>query len=43
MNTSTYWQAGHGKGNFLGKDDSCDNTLAIYMKYLAEFSRDDVG
>ena len=25
---------GHGKSRFLGKDESCESTLAIYMNYL---------
>ena len=28
-------QAGHRKGDFLGKDDSCDSTLAIYLNYVS--------
>ena len=28
-------QAWHGRGTFLGKDGSCDNTLAIYTNYLS--------
>ena len=32
------WQAaeaGHGRGGFLGKDDSYKSTLTIYMNYLS--------
>ena len=28
-------QAGYRRGNFIGKDDSCDCTLAICMNYLS--------
>ena len=31
----TTGQAGHGRNNFQGKDDSCKITLAIYMNYLS--------
>ena len=28
-------QAGHGRGHFLGKDDSCDNILPICLSYFS--------
>ena len=36
-------QVGHGRGHLGGKDDSCNSTLAIYMKYLSMGSRNGGG
>ena len=37
LNPSLYCtgQAGHGRANFIGKDDNCDSTLTIYMNCLS--------
>ena len=37
LNPSLYCtgQAGHGRANFLGKDDNWDSTLTIYMNCLS--------
>ena len=32
--TVQYRPAGHRQRYFLGKDDSCDSTLAIYILYM---------
>ena len=30
----TLWQAGHGKGRLLGKDDRCESLWATTMNYI---------